>query len=275
MAKAICDFCGKEIGFMSKWKLKDGVICFDCIRDLDKKITRNSELYTKDQIRRIKQGELEVVPPQKYNCQEGTVTIDPVNRVMFLTLAFPIIKMWEISLDSIIGYNYVENEKKYGVGRTAGGAIVGGLVFGGVGAVVGAALGSNHKKTIKYMGIEISYEKDGACETCTVNLHKGKPIKPGGFDYNCAQDVGRSLMGELDLLIQKREDIPQQAAFVQESSSADEIRKFKELLDDGIITQEEFEAKKKELLGGSGFSAQPVDEQLMENPQSETNADNR
>ena len=32
-------------------------------------------------------------------------------------------------------------------------------------------------------------------------------------------------------------------------SAADEIRKFKQLADDGIITQEEFEAKKKELLG--------------------------
>lgn len=33
------------------------------------------------------------------------------------------------------------------------------------------------------------------------------------------------------------------------ASSADEIKKFKELLDMGAITQEEFEAKKKELLG--------------------------
>lgn len=32
-------------------------------------------------------------------------------------------------------------------------------------------------------------------------------------------------------------------------SSADELRKFKSLLDDGIITQEEFDKKKKELLG--------------------------
>ena len=32
-------------------------------------------------------------------------------------------------------------------------------------------------------------------------------------------------------------------------SQADEIKKFKELLDNGIITQEEFEAKKKQLLG--------------------------
>lgn len=32
-------------------------------------------------------------------------------------------------------------------------------------------------------------------------------------------------------------------------SSADEIRKYKELLDEGILTQEEFDSKKKELLG--------------------------
>ena len=32
-------------------------------------------------------------------------------------------------------------------------------------------------------------------------------------------------------------------------STADELRMFKELLDDGIITQEEFDAKKKQLLG--------------------------
>ncbi len=33
------------------------------------------------------------------------------------------------------------------------------------------------------------------------------------------------------------------------TSAADELRKYKQLLDDGIITQEEFNAKKKQLLG--------------------------
>ena len=35
----------------------------------------------------------------------------------------------------------------------------------------------------------------------------------------------------------------------QPASAADEIRKFQQLLNDGIITQEEFEQKKKQLLG--------------------------
>ena len=34
-----------------------------------------------------------------------------------------------------------------------------------------------------------------------------------------------------------------------ETSNADELRKFKGLLDDGIINKEEFEAKKKQILG--------------------------
>ena len=37
--------------------------------------------------------------------------------------------------------------------------------------------------------------------------------------------------------------------FVQQTSPAEELKKFKELLDMGIITQEEFDAKKKQLLG--------------------------
>ena len=36
---------------------------------------------------------------------------------------------------------------------------------------------------------------------------------------------------------------------IQALSPAEELKKFKELLDQGIITQEEFDAKKKQLLG--------------------------
>ena len=41
----------------------------------------------------------------------------------------------------------------------------------------------------------------------------------------------------------------QVTTIVQQTSAADELKKFKELLDIGIITREEFDAKKKQLLG--------------------------
>lgn len=60
----------------------------------------------------------------------------------------------------------------------------------------------------------------------------------------------------LVLSILSTEDGPRQLQTVKiiqtangKKSSADEIMKFKELLDSGVITQEEFDAKKKEILG--------------------------
>ena len=62
--------------------------------------------------------------------------------------------------------------------------------------------------------------------------------------------------GVLDATISKntqRLQFEQQKKLANPSSSstsaADEIAKYKKLADDGIITQEEFEAKKKQLLG--------------------------
>lgn len=55
-----------------------------------------------------------------------------------------------------------------------------------------------------------------------------------------------------DYIIQRRtelKNIPSQPATAQQSSPVDEIRKYKVLLDEGIISQEEFESKKKQLLG--------------------------
>lgn len=42
---------------------------------------------------------------------------------------------------------------------------------------------------------------------------------------------------------------PQATTIVQQTSAADEIVKYKGLLDAGVISQEEFDAKKKQLLG--------------------------
>ena len=40
-----------------------------------------------------------------------------------------------------------------------------------------------------------------------------------------------------------------QPTVVAAASNADELKKYKDLLDSGVITQEEFDEKKKQLLG--------------------------
>ncbi|HAP9644994.1 TPA: SHOCT domain-containing protein, partial [Enterococcus faecium] len=49
--------------------------------------------------------------------------------------------------------------------------------------------------------------------------------------------------------IEKQQSILDNNSKETQISSADEIKKYKELLDEGIINQEEFDFKKKELLG--------------------------
>lgn len=55
-----------------------------------------------------------------------------------------------------------------------------------------------------------------------------------------------------DYIIARRAELKNpmaQATVVEQPSITDEIRKYKSLLDEGIISQEEFDAKKKQLLG--------------------------
>ena len=57
------------------------------------------------------------------------------------------------------------------------------------------------------------------------------------------------ILNVINELLQNRQATRGTTTVVNSSSDADELAKFKKLLDDGIITQEEFDAKKKQLLG--------------------------
>ena len=80
------------------------------------------------------------------------------------------------------------------------------------------------------------------------------------FDISCEPELLTALRVTIILIIfvsfikrsvvPKTKNTPQEIINnIQEASHADELKKFKELLDNGVITQEEFDAKKKQLLG--------------------------
>lgn len=85
---------------------------------------------------------------------------------------------------------------------------------------------------------------------------------PGGFEskrglFDATQDENTVMFTKKDnelvnQIKSKIEELMSQQRTgykIDQLSPADEIKKYKELLDDGIITQEEFEQKKKQLLG--------------------------
>ncbi len=66
------------------------------------------------------------------------------------------------------------------------------------------------------------------------------------FSGNLQNKQAKDIKNYIENIIVKERNL--QKTEIQSISYADEIKKFKNLLDEGIITQEEFEVKKKQLL---------------------------
>lgn len=84
----------------------------------------------------------------------------------------------------------------------------------------------------------------------------GSKIKYGSPEHSKAYNKAQQLITKLDEIYSKchpdeiqKPNKPVEENIVAGISSADEIRKYKVLLDEGIITEEEFISKKKQLLG--------------------------
>ena len=89
---------------------------------------------------------------------------------------------------------------------------------------------------------------DGNYAASSTNAQSANDQLARVVDYNkCPKCGSRNLVDATEEDVE-RSKAPQ-GTVVQQISAADELRKFKELLDMGIITQEEFDAKKKQLLG--------------------------
>lgn len=72
--------------------------------------------------------------------------------------------------------------------------------------------------------------------------------KKTSFLYKTCKTQAQEIISILQVICQSHK-VSENIAPEQKISAADEIMKFKQLLDAGVITQEEFDAQKKQLLG--------------------------
>ena len=149
-----------------------------------------------------------------------------------------------VPYDKLLGCE-VFNDKQTvgGVGR----AVVGGLIAGGAGAIVGTLTSESR---ITSMDL-IIYQDDLKIPQIPLHLVTDGVI---GNPQN-ATAFANEMIAIIKVILAQKEGatkkVNDNSTPIQEvaTSNADELRKFKQLLEDGIITQEEFEAKKKQLLG--------------------------
>jgi hypothetical protein len=142
-------------------------------------------------------------------------------------------------------------------GRTVGGAIVGGMLMGGAGAVVGGLSGDIKKKReVKNMDVKILLRSTENTSCVLHFMDSSSPLNSKDPSFNARyEEFLRNANTAKDLLSIIIDDAKQTATQAvtqpvapQPSSVADELAKLAKLKADGILTEEEFLAQKAKLL---------------------------
>lgn len=137
------------------------------------------------------------------------------------------------------------------------------FIVGGIVVVIGAILyfcwasveltvGNERVYGIAKFGIRVDLPMDSISAVGTSFL-KGIDIgsSSGRIHFKFIEN-NEEIHSCISKLIMERQQKPQATTTTtinQPASNADELQKYKNLLDNGVITQEEFDAKKKQLLG--------------------------
>ena len=242
-----CDICNKELGFGSKkCELKDGLVCAECVKKAGLVSRKNLKGLTIEALKKGIEKNNKMLARQqifKPTSEVGTYLKVDDNNKMFMTndLLF--------NYDNLVSYELIEDGSsltKSGLGQ----AVVGGVLFGGAGAVVGAITGQKQKETCNSLKILITL-KDTNCTTVYIPFITVS-VKKNGNVYQSAKGLAQNCVNLLTMIVSENNRKATASASVSSASGpifiADELTKYKKLLDEGILTQEEFDAQKQKLL---------------------------
>lgn len=141
-------------------------------------------------------------------------------------------------------------------GSQLGGALIGGLALGGVGAIIGG-LSGNTTSSEKITKIDLQIIVNRTNNPIHDINFMSVDGKKNGIIYKSAMEQARHWQGLLTVLIKlaDSEDISKEGEFVEDktgllpnNSVADELAKLSELQTQGLLTDEEFKVQKSKLL---------------------------
>lgn len=143
------------------------------------------------------------------------------------------------NFSDLISFEVYQNGDSKVEGRV-GSALIGGVFFGLAGAIAGSAGGKNIIKTCSSLRIRIRINDLNNPEL-VINLIKTE-IGTNSSVYKSALELAKNICSNIEYMMNS--EIMHNA----KRNIAEEIRQYKSLFDEGIITQEEFETKKNQLL---------------------------
>lgn len=249
--KATCGVCNEEVG-LNRFKVKksDAWVCPSCLKQSGGAAAINVNKVTIEEIKAIiqeKEDKLGDDPMSRaenmYNfCKEnkfGSGFNEKWGIKHFKVLQDNLIRGEKVLMTFIGLHNYkstTKHDSNYAY------AITNKRILFGQKSLAGEKFKAVNHERIN----DISFEKGMVFGVLTIDTPQEKFSI--ALDSQSAASINHAIHEVLDSLKASNAQVinPQPS---DNTSAADEILKFKGLLDSGIITEEEFEAKKRQLLG--------------------------
>ena len=148
-------------------------------------------------------------------------------------------------------FELIEDSVSYGKSGL-GSAIAGGILLGGVGAVAGSILGSREKNIVKSIILRIEFINNDLEEINVELLTNYELNTRKKTDAGIYRHIGKrnEVISKEFIKIIQQNSIAQVSKEVDESmlTVADELLKYKSLIDEGYLSREEFEQMKEKLI---------------------------
>jgi hypothetical protein len=247
--KGTCSICGKE---KTSKKLSDGFVCSKCLdlcgnnRNTFKKLQDTTTSEILKEIEKEKQANSDIA---NFVATRGVGKLikfdDNAKKILFPKTLLTKARIYNYS--ELLGYEILEDGNTITKGGI-GSAVVGGALFGGIGAVVGGLTGGKKsKEVVRSLKVKIVLDNK-VVPAEYIELLKTE-FKKDGFVYRAAKQEAEDIIAILTSISAENEKNQTNNSNVQNTNDPiTEVKRYKELLDNGIITQEEFDKKKKELL---------------------------
>lgn len=253
--KKNCGICKADINLFTRTRVTDGYICNNCLQKTG---------YGVNDLKSVSSGSIEAA---KHRIQNKTLNesrlanfnaTKKIGKFLFIDEGK---KQWLVptgilgaktnksrvySFSDIREFELLENGNSVSSGGL-GRALAGGILFGGVGAVVGGVTGKKKGvSTITSMQIKIT-TADMDTPAVYINfITGGASYKTNSFVYRDFAKNAQEILSTLSVIVNGKDGSKQ---IVSGAGDISELREYKKLLDEGIITKAEFEKKKQSILG--------------------------
>ncbi len=240
--KETCCICNQNEGDK---KISDGAVCKNCISKCGPfLLTLSWKNIPADRIRQaITANELNAKNLSIFhstNKFDKYIDLDENNKLWKSPHFSPTLVF---SYNDIVSYELLENGEAITKG-SFGAALVGAALLGKTGAIIGSNIGSKKtKQEINEYRIKI-VTRNLCYPEIYINFLTTGSVKSNSILYKTYVGYAQRVLSLLAIITDTTSNSRNTSAL----DTVEEIRKYKELLDEGIITQEEFNTKKEQLL---------------------------